>query len=83
MYKEPIGFYASITWRNHDHMDWMYFSFGEYDEETGLDSYGVNDERVFFYTSPAEIQLLANGQEDWILYPASIEYVYKKEEVNA
>lgn len=52
---EARGATATIRWAdNNEVVEGMYFSFGEYDEESGLDSFGVRDERVFFYAQGEE-----------------------------
>jgi len=48
--KQPIGAYASIQFNDSDApLDGAYFSFGDYLEDEEMDSYGVHDERIFYY----------------------------------
>jgi hypothetical protein len=43
----------------------VYFSFGEYDEVRGSDSFGVKDDDIFFYArGEEEIQFLMNDLID-------------------
>jgi hypothetical protein len=46
---QPIGAYCVVKFDDGDIVDGYYFSFGEYNEETEKDSYGVNDEAIFYY----------------------------------
>lgn len=47
-----IGATATIKWLDTDEtVEGVYFSFGEYYEEVGRDSFGVLDDRVFFYAT--------------------------------
>ena len=46
----PIGAIATIQFDNEpEPIEGYYFSFGDYDEDTNSDSFGVNDHRVFYY----------------------------------
>jgi hypothetical protein len=46
-----------------------YISFGEYSEETNTDSFGINDNRIFFYCEGEEDlkSLMTAGAEDFIV----------------
>ena len=56
--KTPIGAIATIQFDNEpEPIEGYYFSFGDYDEDTNSDSFGVNDHRVFYY---------AQGEADMI-----------------
>ena len=47
-----IGGWATVRYLDEQEpLGNVYFSFGEYDEETGLDTFGVRDDRVFFYAT--------------------------------
>lgn len=52
MSERVIGAVATIKWEHDDKpVQGMYFSFGEYDEDAGTDTFGVSDDRVFFYAA--------------------------------
>ena len=45
-----IGAWATIRWADTGQtLAPVYFSFGEFDEDKGTDTFGVRDERIFFY----------------------------------
>jgi hypothetical protein len=56
MNKQPIGASATVMWLDADgnpedgtgYSD-VYFSFGTFDEDTDCDTYGVPDDRIFYY----------------------------------
>lgn len=65
MSEQVIGAVATIRWIDQPdtYIEGMYFSFGEYDEEANTDSFGVPDERVFFYAQgEEEMKQFVNGQ---------------------
>lgn len=65
MSEQVIGAVATIRWIDQPdaYIEGMYFSFGEYDEEAGTDSFGVPDDRVFFYAQgEQEMKQFVNGQ---------------------
>lgn len=86
MTNQPIG--ATIIYR------WLteslpnedcegYVSFGEYIEANEQDSYGVNDDYIFYYCSQQELvemltQDLRKGRGDWQLVSID-EYHYEEE----
>ena len=77
---EAIGAWAAIQWKDdNQRLEPCYFSFGEWDEENNTDTYGVNDERIFFYADGAgSMQALmdwANG-EDFVVLSYELEYSY-------
>lgn len=47
---KPIGAHCEIIpYMNADYNMSAYISFGEYNEETYCDSFGVPDDKIFFY----------------------------------
>lgn len=65
MDKEPIGAWATVEW--HDgRRETGYFSFGQWNDDDNTDSYGVEDDAIFFYAHEGEPQLkkLATGFTD-------------------
>jgi hypothetical protein len=77
--KQPIGAYANIRWLDtNEEVDGYYFSFGEYDYEVDedFDSYGVRDDRIFFYCD-GEHDLKSYttaGGEDFVVLNYELEY---------
>ena len=77
--KQPIGAYANIRWLDtNEEVDGYYFSFGEYDDEVDEDhdSYGVRDDRIFFYCD-GEHDLksyMSKGVEDFVVLDYELEY---------
>jgi hypothetical protein len=62
---KPIGAYATVMWLDLDgnpedgtEYSEVYFSFGQYDEANECDSYGVPDDRIFFYCHLDEVDLI-------------------------
>lgn len=76
---QPIGAYANIRWLDtNEEVEGYYFSFGEYDCDTDEDhdSYGVRDDRIFFYCD-GEHDLksyMTEGKEDFIVLSYDLEY---------
>lgn len=64
---EPIGAWAMVEWKNDGVCSTYYFSFGEWDEDENVDTFGVHDENIFFYADGAgSMQALtdwANGED--------------------
>lgn len=91
-----IGMWANIAfeWTDislaDDHSDkvlYRYFSFGEYDEDSECDTYGVPDTQMFYYFDQDEVEGLMRAVEakqdlyrvsdDWyIILCDGIEYEY-------
>ena len=45
-----------------------YISFGEYLEGPGTDSFGVSDEKIFYYSNPDEVLEFYRGHSDgWLM----------------
>lgn len=58
------GALANIIWRDEPgNEETVYISFGNFDEKTGLDSFGVDDEDIFYYSTPEEIENLGEGRD--------------------
>lgn len=58
---EPIGFEGTIVWEDSpDGQEYLYISFGEYDDENDAecDSFGINDESIFFYADTEQYEVL-------------------------
>lgn len=77
--KQPIGAYANIRWLDtNEEVDGYYFSFGEYDDEVDedFDSYGVRDDRIFFYCGCEQSlkSYMTEGGEDFIVLAYELEY---------
>ena len=55
----PIGALVTFEWVNTDPpvQDTAYFSFGDYDDVSETDSFGVPDTRIFYYVDGAEAGL--------------------------
>ena len=60
-----IGGWATVRYLDEQEpLGNVYFSFGDYDEETGLDTFGIHDDRVFFYaTGEDELKEMMNENE--------------------
>ena len=55
--KEAIGAWGLVRWSDTGEELQAYYSFGEYDEETDRDTYGIHDSKIFFYCSGGESEL--------------------------
>jgi len=56
----------------------VFISFGEYNEETGLDSFGMFDHHIFFYSNPKEVEEIfcsLDGHDGWEIL--EYELIYK------
>ena len=53
-----------------------YISFGEYDEENNTDSFGMDDNLIFFYCKAEEdiLSLMTAGAEDFIVLGYELVY---------
>lgn len=61
-----IGATALCRWVGEDDPIEYYFSFGEYNEETEQDTFGVNDDRIFFYCSEGDLlNMVGKMGEGW------------------
>lgn len=64
----------SHTKTTHD----VFISFGEYNEQTGLDSFGMFDHHIFFYSNPKEVEEIfcsLDGHDGWEIL--EYELIYK------
>jgi hypothetical protein len=84
MKKQPIGAYATIMWLDSEgnpedgteYSD-VYFSFGEYDEdnEPECDSFGVPDDRIFYYAEDEyDLEKLKQSTYDFKVIDYELEY---------
>jgi hypothetical protein len=83
--KQPIGAYASVMWTHPDgtpedgaEYSNVYFSFGDYDFDTDEDhdSFGVRDDRIFFYCDGEQAlkSYMTAGMEDFVVTDYELEY---------
>ena len=83
--KQPIGAHATVMWIHPDgtpedgtEYSGFYFSFGEYndDNEPECDSFGVPDDRIFFYCEDErELKsFMTAGGEDFVVIDYELEY---------
>ena len=74
----PIGAYATIKFLDdHHEVSQVYISFGQYDDETEKDSYGINDNHIFYYCDEGEEDfksLVQEGAEDFIVLNYELAY---------
>lgn len=54
--KQPIGAWATVE-RDDDVRLTAYISFGQWNEKDNTDSYGIEDDAIFFYAHEGEPQL--------------------------
>ena len=74
----PIGAYATVKFLD-DHQDFsqVYISFGQYDDEAEQDSYGIDDNSIFYYCHDGEAgikALMIEGAEDFIVLNYELAY---------
>jgi hypothetical protein len=75
--KKAIGATATIRYIGEkEPIEGVYFSFGEYDEDNNVDSYGINDLYIFFYCEGEEDMksYMKRGAEDFIVLSYELEY---------
>lgn len=74
----PIGAHCNILFDDGDEIEGYYISFGEYEDEAMTDSYGVQDDRIFYYAPNGEAELLElmkdNGNNDFKILSYELEY---------
>jgi hypothetical protein len=76
-----IGATALCRWKDTKETAELYFSFGEYDQATDTDGFGVYDGDVFFYCSEGELEkMIGNSGEDFEVI--KVLYYNEREEVN-
>lgn len=54
--KQPIGAWTTVEWHDGGR-ETAYISFGQWNEDDNTDSYGVEDDAIFFYAHEGERQL--------------------------
>jgi hypothetical protein len=73
MSDSAIGAMITYTWNLTDNLtdedkQEGYVSFGEYIEASNCDSYGADDDNIFFYSSQQElVEMLTNKTTEWKL----------------
>ena len=77
--RQPIGAHAVIQWLdNGEEGDCYYFSFGECDDENepDCDSFGVPDDRIFFYCDGEHAlkSYMTAGAEDFVVLNYELSY---------
>jgi hypothetical protein len=73
-----IGAKAVIVYSHTKTTHDVFISFGEYNEETGLDSFGMFDHHIFFYSNPKEVEEIfcsLEGHDGWEIL--EYELIYK------
>jgi len=75
-----IGATALCRWADTKEEREYYFSFGEYDEATETDGFGVNDGNVFFYCSEGELLAMAGGDSNDFQVIEILNYTEREEE---
>jgi hypothetical protein len=78
MDKQPIGAYATIKWIDDIESEYsdVYFSFGEYIEETEKDSFGVSDSKIFYYAEDVlDLDALKNSTYDFKVISYTLEFL--------
>jgi hypothetical protein len=66
---EIIGVNALIQWIGEEQAENVYISYGRYNEESNDDGLGVNDDFIFYYSNPTEIESYkeVSLNNEWIL----------------
>ena len=63
---KPIGAKVTFEWVNTKEQVTSYFSFGYYDAEKNVDSFGVDDDSIFYYAEGVEeLERLMTTPEDF------------------
>ena len=75
-----IGATALCKWSDTKEEGEYYFSFGEYDETTETDNFGVNDEDVFFYCSEGELLAMVGGDSNDFQVIKILNYIQRERE---
>ena len=61
-----IGAWCEIEWLDDLAKGFRYISFGEFNEETGCDNYGVIDDAILFYCPESEfLKLVETGNGEF------------------
>jgi hypothetical protein len=71
-----IGAWAEIEYIPEGDRISAYFSFGEYDEEKECDSFGIDDNKIFYYCDMDELEMtqLMKSQSDFKVLSYELEY---------
>ena len=80
--KQPIGAYATVLWLDgngepEDGTEYsdVYFSFGEFVDDTECDTYGVPDDKIFYYADGEhDMERLKNSTWDFKVIDYELEY---------
>jgi len=75
-----IGATVLCKWADTKEEGEYYFSFGEYDEATETDNFGVNDGNVFFYCSEGELLAMVGGDSNDFQVIEILNYTQREEE---
>ena len=84
--KQPIGAYATVMWLDADgkpedgteYSD-VYFSFGDLVEDSDCDSFGVSDDRIFYYASGShDLEKLKDSTFDFKVIDYELEYQHEQ-----
>ena len=77
--KQPIGAYATVQWLDDvpsDDILEVYISFGQFDEGKNQDTYGINDDKIFYYAeNEHELETLKQSQQDFKVLAYELEYL--------
>jgi len=77
MKKYIIGAYATIQFNDEETpLEGAYFSFGSIDEDSETDSFGVPDNKIFYFCDDVyELNMLkVKGHENFIILSYELEY---------
>ena len=82
MSKQPIGAYATVQWLDlegnpEDGTEYsdVYFSFGQFEDDTDCDSFGVHDANIFYYAEDeVDLKRLKNSKYDFKVIDYELEY---------
>ena len=82
MNKQPIGAYATVLWLDgngepEDGTEYsnVYFSFGQFEDDTDCDSFGVHDANIFYYADgEQDMERLKNSTWDFKVIDYELEY---------
>lgn len=82
--RTAVGAEATVYYKDdpENPLGGVYFSFGEYIEEKGVDSFGVNDLRIFFYVEGEQDMkslMDPNGVEDFVVVEYTITHSTEQE----
>lgn len=74
---QAIGAWAEIEYLPEGDTTSAYFSFGQYDEENDADTYGVQDNKIFYYCDgdEYEMQQLMSAESDFRVLSYELEYI--------